>query len=185
MNWRSLFDEAAASQHEEQLRERLSEVADRTRRERATRTLMDRLAADWSRIEVVVSSQRVLVGDVGDVGADWFTIRASDRRNWLVPRHAVVQVASQGGRPAGTAPPSLRRMRIGYALRALARGRVAVIVDDVLGRSLTGTIEAVGSDAIDLAVHPVDQPPRHASPANRRVLAIGALSCVGGQAGHL
>lgn len=183
MSWRPGID-AQSDDGDDAMWEHITQVADRTRREQASRTLVDRLRQDWSQVQVVVASHRTLTGGVLDVGADWFALEGSDRREWLVPVAAVVELTGLAGPRLTEEPASLHRLGLGYPLRALARGRVPVLVDDVLGRCLTGTIDAVNADAIELSPHPVDQPLRRPSAVPRRILALSALACVGGPIGR-
>lgn len=180
MRWNALFDDIEAQVLDEQARERLAEVADRTRRERAARTLLDRLATDWSGVEVLVRSNRLIAGSVSQVGSDWFALDGPDRREWLVPAAAVIQLTPLAARTDPGGPTALRRFALGYALRALSRGRGAVLVDDALGRTVTGTVEAVGADIIELVQHAIDVPPRIGTVGARRILPVTAIACVAG-----
>jgi len=167
MRWEGLFADLDAQWEGEERRDRDAEVADRTRRERAEVDLLARLAAHrGSPLRVRLRSGAVLDGEVADLGRDWVLMTvAPGRTEALVPLAAVTGLAGLMTRsePVGSA----RRFALGSALRALARDRAVVRVLDVDGRTLTGTIDTVGADAVDVAEHPADEPRR---PANVRAV---------------
>jgi len=87
----------------------------------------------------------------------------------LVPLTAVVAVPGLG--PAAlAAAPGRRPLPLTVVLRGLARDRATVRIRLHGGRILDGTVDRVGSDHIDVAEHPVDEPRRNA--AVRRVVTV-------------
>ena len=56
-----------------------------------------------------------------------------------------------------------RRFGWGYAVRALARDRAVVQITDLDGTVVTGTIDIVGADYLELAAHPLDEARRSAA----------------------
>ena len=82
------------------------------------------------------------------------------------------------GRGASPSTEVTRRLGPTHALRAFARDRARVRVEDRLGRLLVGTIDAVGADAFDLAEHPEHLPRRSANVTSMRLVAVGGLVCV-------
>jgi hypothetical protein len=64
------------------------------------------------------------------------------------------------------------------ALRALARDRagVQVVLDD--GGVLSGTLDRVGADYVELAEHPADLPRRSEAVQGVRAIVIGAVAVV-------
>ncbi len=178
MRWERLFEDLEALWEADELAHRSAEVADRTRRERATVALVDRLVAHRGELEILLTGGRRIVGEPQELGAD-FVLLVGGGRSHLVPLAAVVQVTGLGSRSAGPQKVArVRRFGLGYALRILARDRAAVVLQDVSGRSLTGTVDIVGVDHLDLAEHPLDLPRRGEYVRARRTLPLSAVVCV-------
>ena len=173
MRWDELFGDLAAQWDAEERRELDAEVADRTRRERAALGLYERLvAAGGATVGLVLANGARLSGAVADVGDGWVLV-GQPRGTALVPFTAVVAVTGLGSRVAGSATG--RRFGLGYALRGLSRDRAVVAVGDLSGAVVTGTIDAVGSDHLELSEHPPDLPRRTENVTGRRVVPFSAL----------
>jgi len=181
MRWNQLFDDLEAQWDAETRRDLDSEVADRTRRERATVGLYERLAASVGETVLVrLVSGRAVSGAIADVGQDWMLIR-SDRRPVLVPLAAAAAVSGLSERATGS--PVGKRFSLGYALRGLSRDRAVVTIEDVTGATTSGTIDAVGSDCFDLSEHAPDEPRRPENITGRRVVPFAAVVSVSAAAG--
>ncbi len=167
MRWEGLFADLEGQLAAEERRELDSEVAERTRRERALVDLTARLAAAvGSPVSLVVAGGRVVVGSLADVGDGWVLV-ADPPREVLVPQAAVVVVEGLlHAEPARSA----RRFGLGYALRALARDRATVALELSAGAPLVGTVDVVGADHLVLAEHPEGEPRRRENV--RRVLTV-------------
>lgn len=152
------------------------EVADRGRAERAALSLVDRLRAH---VTAVLAFRRLggelVVGRVVDVGADWVLL--DDAGSLLLPLAAVTGIeglsrrAAPGGGLAGRVPLTV-------LLRRLARDRCGVRVRLVDGAELTGTIDRVGADHVDVALHPADEPRRRGAVRGVCVVPLAALAGV-------
>lgn len=178
MRWERLFDDLEARWGEEERAASRAEIADRTRRELATVTLVSRLAGQEGPVELLLPGGRRLCAPVGDLG-DGFVVLTEGTRRWLVPLGAIVQVTGLPRRSAGPRVVTrVRRFGLGAALRAIARDRAGVVVDDRAGRQLTGSIDAVGADHVDIVEHPLDVPRRPEAVQALRVLPFDALICV-------
>jgi hypothetical protein len=87
------------------------------------------------------------------------------------------------GLPALAADPddvSIVESRLGlpYALRGVARDRAPVTMLLREGTSVTGTIDRVGADFVDLAEHAPGEPRRAAAIRGARTLPLAALAFV-------
>ena len=178
MRWERLFDDLAAQWAAAQAQERAGEIADRTRRERATVGLLDRLLAHRGELDVVVRGGQRSLGTPVDLGQD-FVVLASGPARHLLPLSALVQITGLGRQlGAPSEATAARRFGLGYALRGIARDRAPVLLDDLGGRRLTGTIESVGLDHIDLHEHHLDVPPRRDQITAVRTIPFAALMAV-------
>jgi hypothetical protein len=171
MRWERLFADLEARLAAEERNAWEGDLADLVRAERAQLTLADRLRAHlgesltWS----LGFGDPSLDGELLDVGADWVLIKAV-RGETLIPI-AAVQCVGGLSRAAGPDPGVVaRRLGLGVVLRGLARDRAAVSVVLRGELSLVGTIDRIGKDHLDLAVHAADRP--------RRSNAVHAVRCL-------
>ncbi|MGV1007427.1 MAG: hypothetical protein ACOYBY_02315 [Dermatophilaceae bacterium] len=179
MRWERLFDDLEAGLAAEAARELDSEVADRTRRERALLGLHERLAAQPPDVAVTVRVAGVgqVQALVSDVGADWVLLARQVERRLLVPFHAVRQLSGLAGRVSPQSAVA-KAFGIAAALRAVSRDRAPVTVCDVDGMTITGTIDGVGQDCLEVAEHPLDLPRRPQHVIDVRVVPFHALAAV-------
>lgn len=177
MRWDQLFDDLEAQLGAEERRERDSEVADRTRRERASVALLGRFAGSvGTPVGLRLLTGRQLRGHLLDLGEDWLLLRLETGGEVVVP---VLAVAGVSGLPArSTATRTARRFALGYALRGLSRDRAQVAVTDSGGHVLTGTIDVVGADFFDLAEHALGENRRAENVTGRTTLPFSALLLV-------
>ena len=174
MRWDDLFADLGAQWDAEARRELDGEVADRTRRERALVGLHERLAAALGeRVALTVRVVGALPGRVVEVGDGWLLLALETRGLALVPFASVTGVTGlplRGGRG--------RRFGLGYALRGLSRDRATVLVTDLDGVVLSGTIDAVGRDVLELSEHAPDLPRRAEHVTGRRLVPFSAVVLV-------
>lgn len=177
MRWDDLFADLAAQWDAEERRELDGEVSDRTRRERALVGLPERLAAARDDpVSVTLCVGGSVAGRVADVGDGWLLLETGVAGRALVPFAAVTGVTGLPAR-VDTAGRG-RRFGLGHALRGLSRDRSAVLlttVDDVV---LSGTIDAVGRDVLDLSEHAPDLPRRAENVTGRRLVPFTAVVLV-------
>ncbi len=178
MRWESLFADLEARFEQGEAREREAEVADRTRRERALVPLHARLLASRGLGPVSIGlASGAVTGTIIEVGPDWLLVEESPHRSVLVAALAVRHLT--GLVPRAQEPSVVgKRFTLGSALRALSRYRAVVEVVDVDGRPVTGTIDAVGADFIEMAEHAADQPRRARNVTRSRVVPFVALASV-------
>jgi hypothetical protein len=82
------------------------------------------------------------------------------------------------GRPPAHTGGAARRYRLSLALRELARRREPVRVELVDGARVDGTIEAVGSDYLEIAEHDPGEARRRRAVKARRFLGLAAVAAV-------
>jgi hypothetical protein len=177
MRWDDLFADLGAQWDAQARRELDGEVADRTRRERALVGLPERLsAARDAPVALTVQVAGTLAGRVVEVGDGWLLL-ASQAGEALVPFTAVTGVTGlpprvdSGGR--GSHPS--RGFGLGYALRGLSRDRATVLLTDLDGVVLSGTIDVVGRDVLELSEHAADLPRRAENVTGRRLVPFSAM----------
>ena len=176
MRWDGLFADLEVQWQAQVRRELDAEVADRTRRERATIELADRLAAHQGRVVgLTLVDGTTVPGRVEQAGQGWVLLSAA-AGSCLVPSTALIGVA--GLQRGATMPGAERSFAFGYALRGLSRDRAVVTIVDVSGGSTTGTIDGVGLDFVEVSEHPADLPRRRENVTGTRALPFGAILLV-------
>jgi len=180
MRWDRLFDDLQAQMDADGQRELDLEVSDRTRRERAQVGLHERCMAHLGvGVDLRLVAGVLVSGKVADAGLDWLLIHEPGDRGSLVPFGAIVAISGLGARAVtGSAAATARRFGLGYALRGLSRDRSVVLLTDIAGSVTTGTIDAVGVDALDLSEHPADVARRAENIVARRVIPFSAIAVV-------
>ncbi len=179
MRWQALFDDLEAQLAAADAAELAGEVADRTRREAALVRLVDRFGAvTGADVAVHVLGAGLLRGRLVDTGPDWLLL---DERGTelLVPLGALLGVT---GPLARTAAPDAgavaARLDLRWALRGLARSRTGVVLVLVDGSTVTGTLDRVGADHVDLAEHGRGEARRAGAVRQVRLVPLQALAVV-------
>lgn len=178
MRWESLFADLEAQLQQADALALDAEVADRTRRELAAVRLADRLRSHaGAALSVSLVSGTTVRGSVLDVGSQWLLL-AEEGGQALVPLAAVAGVS---GLSRAVAPPAgavAGRLGLGHVLRAVARDRQPVRLELTAAQVLTGTVDRVAADHLDLAEHPVGEQRRAAAVASVRAVPFAALALV-------
>lgn len=176
MRWDRLFEDLEARAAAQSRLELDAEVAERTRLERARITLGERVAgAVGVRVTVRLRGGTVARGQVEDSGDGWILLVEEGGRQLLVPVASVLGVSGLG-RPRDDT--RARRFGLGSAVRGVSRDRRAVVVLDVDGGTVHGTIDAVGADAFDIAEHPIDSPRRPENVRGERAIPFTAVAMI-------
>lgn len=159
MRWELLFADLEALADATERAAFDADVADRARSERATLSLNDRLRAHLDAVLLfrLADGGRV-TGRLIDVGADWLLME--DAGPVVLPIAAVIGVEGLTRAAAGEPGALARRVRLTVVLRRLARDRTTVRVALIDRSTAVGTIDRVGVDHVDLALHPQDEPRR-------------------------
>ena len=140
--------------------------------------LTDRLAtAVGSEVTVQVAGAGVLHGRLLDAGVDWLLLEETGGREVLVPVLALLSVAGVGGRAQapGTGGEVGKRLDLRWALRGLARDRagLGVVLRD--GSVVSGTLDRVGVDVVELAEHAAGEARRAGAVLGVRLVPLEAL----------
>ncbi len=181
MRWDALFDDLEAQLARQDADDLHAEVAERTRAERAATALADRVLAHVGVRLALVLGHGQVVGTVTDVAPQWLVL-ADERGRVLVPTASVVAVTGLGRQVAPEPGTVLRRLGLGHVLRGLARDRAPVSVH-AGSATLTGTIDRVGADHLDLALHAPGEVRRAAAVTGVAAVAFAHLEQVRSQAG--
>ena len=171
MRWDALFADLELQLDAAAARDLAAEVADRTRQETSSVTLVDRLrAAPGVEVVLTTRSGAPVRGVVSEVGPAWVLLGEGAREH-LVPLASLAAVSGLPGGAVSESSVARRRLGLAHALRGVSRDRSVVRV--VAGpTTLLGRLDAVGADHVDVALVHDD----HGRPTGARtVLALGAL----------
>ncbi|MBC3762831.1 hypothetical protein H7K62_14125 [Quadrisphaera sp. RL12-1S] len=154
--------------------------AERVRAEVASVELRDRLrAALGQRVALRLAGGEAVDGVLRGAGPDWLLVE-DPAGEALVPTAAVLLL--DGLTRSLAAPPGAVERRLGLAsvLRGVARDRSAVRIwlRGDAGGVLTGTVDRVGADHLDLARHAVDEARRPGSVRGVVTVPLPALTCL-------
>ncbi|MFG1921202.1 hypothetical protein [Cryptosporangium sp. NPDC048952] len=178
--WESLFADAEARFEALRRDDMEAEATDRSRREFALVSFVDRLhGAIGAEVDVWLDAEPTY-GVVERVGPDWMLLSGEGRREILVPLAAVSAVSGLTERTAvpGAAGAVEGKLDLRYALRRLARDRISVRVALRGGRVAFGTFGRVGRDFVELAEHLPGEARRAATVRTTRSIPLGALRAV-------
>lgn len=180
MRWDALFADLEGQLQAGAAAELAAEVGERTRIETAALHLVDRLRPSCGHPLAVAAAGATVRGVLLTVGPDWLLLGAGSGRQALVRLGAVLGVTGVGARSSapGSEGPVASRLGLGSALRAVARDRAPVVATLVDGSGVSGTLDRVGGDFIELAEHPVGEARRRAAVTAVRLVPFGALSVV-------
>jgi hypothetical protein len=181
MRWQQLFADLQAQFDEEALAVERGELASRARAEIGAVRLVQRLqGAVGCSLSLAVQGAGQVGGVLVELGADWLLLHGDGGRQYLVAARAVRAVSGLGRATAAPEPEGVVRVRMDLrrALRGLARDRapVQVVLDD--GGVLTGTVDRVGADYVELAEHAADVPRRAEAVWGVHAVVIAAVAVV-------
>jgi hypothetical protein len=180
MRWQQLFADLQAEFDEATAAEERAQLPSRSRAETAAVRLPERLGgAVGGRVSLRCRGAGEVAGRLEEVGSDWALVTDDAGREVLVALPAVVAVSGLvRSTAAGRASPVRTALDLRRALRGLARDRsvVAVVLDD--GAVLTGTVDRVGADFVELAEHAPDEFRRPGAVRSVRAVVLAAVAVV-------
>jgi hypothetical protein len=185
MRWQQLFADLGAQFDEVEAVAERAEASSRARAEVGGVHLVERLGgAVGATIAVRCRGAGQLSGTLVDVGSDWLLVEEDAGREALIAGAAVSAVAGLGRRTAAADGSVVRaRLDLRRAVRGLARDRSAVQVVLCDGFSLTGTVDRVGADFVELAEHPLEEPRRAGAVRGVQAVALAAVAVIRSAAG--
>lgn len=169
VRWDALFDDLAAQLAAAGSQDRVAAVADLTRAEHATITLVERLRGTHGTVTLELRDGSVVAGELRDAAEEWVLV-GETRRQHLVPTGAIAAVQGLGCHAQPASSPRTARLGLGHALRSLMRDRRPVQVRTPAG-VFAGWVARVGRDHVDLEVAP-------GNAHGARVVPWSALLCV-------
>lgn len=178
--WDALFGDLESELAGADAADLRAEVADRTRREYARLRVVDRLRPALGHpVRLGLAAGVVISGRLGEVGADWLLV--DDGTSAVLV--ALAHLYSVGGLGALSAAPHSEgrvsaALDLRHPLRRLARERAAVTVGLADGTIVSGTVDRVGRDFVEVAEHPAGEPRRPATVRQVRALLLPAISLV-------
>jgi hypothetical protein len=175
-----VFDELEGEFEAGLRREAEQEALAAVRAEVGATVLWEQLARRIGSETTVLAGARAFRGGVVASYPEFLVLRAIDGTEHLIRYGPAVSVALSAQPPAlRPAPPAAaRRYQFALALRELARRREPVRVELVEGARCDGTIEAVGSDYLEVAEHDLGEARRRAAVRARRFVGFAAVVAV-------
>ena len=180
MRWDALFADLESQFAALRADELYGEVAERIRAEVGRITLLDRLrGAVGTVIRVELTHAEPVRGELVRVGKDCLLLESERFEEWLIPSDALTAVHGLGpwAEPAGGAVAA--KLGLAHLLRGIARDRSPVTLFCAgPGHPVTGTIDRVGADFVEVAEHALDAPRRRSEVHNLRLIPTHALSAL-------
>lgn len=179
MRWDRLFDDLEGQAEAADAAELAGEIDERVRIEQGRVAVGDRLrAARGTSVDIAAAGHR-LCGVVVRVAADAVVIEEGERGQVLLALRAIDWIqglsrAATGGNPG----PVAAGLGLRSLLRGVVRDRATVRIRLRDAELITGTIDAVGSDWLEIAEHPPDVPRRRAAITRVRLVPFDALVSV-------
>jgi small nuclear ribonucleoprotein (snRNP)-like protein len=179
--WERLFADLDAEADSAEWAALTALVADRARAEVGRIRFVDRLrGATGHPVECHLLGGATVAGVLRQVGPDWLLLGRPGGGEAVVALAAIGSVTGLGAYSAapGSEGHVAARLDLRYALRRLARDRspLTVVLSD--GATLTGTLDRVGADFVELAEHPADEARRPRAIRGVRTVQVRALAVV-------
>lgn len=181
MRWDELFGDLEGRLEAAAAAETAAEVSDRLRRELALVGLVDRLRPlRGARVGLAVRGVGDVRGVLREVGSTWLLLDEGPDHEVLVPCTAVLSVSglTRASAVPGDEGRVVRRFGLSHVLRGLARDRSPVVITLVDGRTVSGTIDRVGADFIELAEHGLGEARRAREVHRVQAVAQAAIGVV-------
>jgi hypothetical protein len=181
VRWDDLFADLEAQADALAVAERAGEVDERTRIELGGLALSDRLrAAVGTALHVQLAGGVSLSGTLDRVGVDWLLLDEGVGREAFLALAAVLSVGGLGRSAAvpGSEGAVHARLTLRSALRGIARDRSPVRLHLTDGSAFDTTLDRVGADFVDVALHAPGEVRRRSEVRGARTVPVAAIAAV-------
>lgn len=193
MRWDNLFDDLESQLERELTAEDLDLEAEEERLRLGRLGMRDRIAAlhaagaSSGAVRIWLSNGEWILLTLAAIGRDWFSGQLAERSGQCIVPLASVTGASLSAGQMRTSlasgggeldhPSLAERLGLPFVLRDLCRRRRAIELV-LANTSLFGTIDRVGRDHVDLALHEPGSPRRASAVTELRVVPLSAVVLV-------
>jgi hypothetical protein len=187
MRWERLFSDLDARFDDLADAEMLAELADRERVAAGAISTVERLGGAVGRqLRVRTTVGLTVTGALGQIGPDWLLLQEGPGRDAVLAASAVAVIEGLSAATGPTIKGIALRLNLRYALRGIARDRspVSLVVRGGLGEpaglytEITGTIDRIGADFIEVALHAPWEARRAASVRSVVLVPLSAVILV-------
>lgn len=181
MRWDGLFADLEAQAEALERAERAGEVEERARIEVGSLGLLDRLrAAVGAPLRLQCAGALTLTGVLRRVGPDWLLLDEGGAREAVVALAAVYGLIGLSRLSAvpGSATTVESRLMLRHVLRGVARDRSPVRICRVDGSTLDATVDRVGADFLEAALHPAGEMRRRGDVLDIALIPYHAVAAV-------
>jgi hypothetical protein len=181
MRWQQLFADLEAQFDEAAAATERADAASRARAEPGSVRLVERLRGALGHpVTLRCRGAGQVGGLLAEVGPDWLLLEEAGGRDVLVAARALLAVGGLGRLTAAAERegPVRGRLDLRRAVRALARDRatVQVVLDD--GAVVSGTVDRVGADHVEVAEHGAEEPRRGDAVQGVRAVVLDAIAVI-------
>lgn len=187
MRWEQLFGDLAARFDDLADADLMAEMADRQRVAAGTISMVERIAGALGRpIRLRTVAGITVTGTLRRVGPDWLLLQEGPGREVVLALRATTIVEGLSAATGVAMTGVERRLNLRHALRGLARDRspIALVVSGGVGEpaalytEVTGTIDRIGADFLEMALHAPWEPRRTASVRSIVLVPLEAIVLV-------
>jgi hypothetical protein len=181
MRWDALFADLEAQAAALEAAERAAEIDERTRGEVGSLRVVDRArAAVGAPLRASLVGGHAVRGALDRAGPDWLLLADDRGADALVPLAGLVTLRGLGRYSATPHTTGIVESRLGlrHVLRGLARDRASVRLLLADGSTLGGTLDRIGTDFVEAALHPTGELRRRTDVRDVALVPLHALAGV-------
>ena len=177
--WTGLFEDLEAQAAAQDDLEGAAEVEERTRAEIGALTLAARLRGSvGAPVLVRLAGDLTVSGRIVRTGPDWTLVEEDTNREAVVAHGHITAIRGLTRHSVVAAGIVESRVRLRSVLRGLARDRSAVRIHLPVGATVDATIDRVGADFLEAAVHPAGEPRRRVEVRGVEIVPLSAVVAV-------